>query len=490
MLNRTKGAVLALLSRLGIGSTIARNSVFLLAGEGIARVLNLVIAVLLYRHLGPEGSGTLRFVVGYGVLLGAVSEFGLSRAASIDLVRSPRGMFGTILGRLHTLRAMQAAVFLALTWGSLLLPSGRDIEPFTRILILVWAVNIVLQGFRRDAEVAFQSVERMHFHAGFMLLNRSLAAVLMLGVIMAGAGVGWVFAVYLVSDLVDAVAANWTVERCVARTEWAWEPAALRALFIASVPFGLQIVATQINMYTDSLLIYFLYRGERSEAQQQIGWYQAAYQLVFALQFVPVALSNALFPQLTRSYVEDRGRLHALFGRSYGVFFVTGMPVGLFFFAFRREVTAVLFGGEYGPTAECLGVVIWSLPLLFLIWPLTTLLAASERQSAVTVVAFVQAAVNIGLNALLVPARGGMGAAIAMTASQAVSLALLLAVAVRRHRPAFRMRQVAPQVALHGVIAATLMLADGAPTLVLAGVFALYLAVCAGVGQWLIARKQ
>jgi O-antigen/teichoic acid export membrane protein len=490
MLNAAKGAVLALLSRVGLGSTIARNSVFLLAGEGIARALNLVIAVLLYRHLGPEGSGTLRLVVGYGVLLGAVSEFGLSRATSIDLVRSPRERFGIVMGRLHTLRALQAAVFLALAWGSLLLPSGREIEPFTRLLILVWSVNIVLQGFRRDAEVAFQSVERMHFHAGFMLLNRSLTAVLMLGVILAGGGVGWVFAVYLVSDLVDAAASNWTVERRVARTEWAWEPAALRALFVASIPFGLQMVATQLNMYADSLLIYFLYSGARSEAQREIGWYQAAYQLVFALQFVPVALSNALFPQLTRSYVEDRGRLHSLFGRSYGVFFLTGMPVGLFFFTFRREVTAALFGGAYGPTAGCLGVVIWSLPLLFLIWPLTTLLAASERQSSVTVVAFVQAGVNIGLNALLVPERGGMGAALAMTASQAVSLALLLAVAVGRHRPAFRARQLAPQVILHGAAAAALVLADGAPTLARAGVFAVYLAVCAVVGQWLISRKR
>ena len=70
-----------LLGRAGLESTIARNSVLLLAAEGFGRAANLVISIVLYRYLQPEGAGAYRFVLSYGVLFGICAELGLMRAA-------------------------------------------------------------------------------------------------------------------------------------------------------------------------------------------------------------------------------------------------------------------------------------------------------------------------------------------------------------------------------------------------------------------------
>ena len=94
-MNRIKWWIVAGLGRLGFGSSIARNSVYMLAGESFARAISLLLTIFVTRHLGPERVGTMQLALKYAVLFGVFAEFGLTRAAVLIGTRGDDDVAGT-----------------------------------------------------------------------------------------------------------------------------------------------------------------------------------------------------------------------------------------------------------------------------------------------------------------------------------------------------------------------------------------------------------
>lgn len=469
-------------NRLGLTSLIARNSLYLLAGEGFARALNFCLVVLLYRHLGPEQSGTMRFVMAYGVLFCILADLGVTRASVREMARLPREQLPEFAGRLAQLRAILCVLYLGVVWGALVVPTGgATLEPGVRALIVIWSLGLAAQAWRRNAEAVFQATEKMHLHSGFLVLNRVIAVMAMAWVVVTGRGLVWVFVAYFAADLFDALAASATMRRHVVRPRHTPNRTAMRGLLLVSLPFGLQLFAVQVYSYIDSMMIHYLYEGTREAANREIGWYQAAFQIVFTLQFIPLSLGMALYPQLARYHQEDPRRMASLFARSYPLFLLAGLPLTALLFALRGECIGLVYGPDYGPSAAMMGIVMWALPFIFLFFPISNLLAAADRQGWVTLMAFLQAGLNVGLNWWLVPERGGAGAALAQTLTMAAAFGLFAAVAVARFRGIIPVRALLVMLPVHAAGLGGVCLADGAGLAVRGTIAGIYGAVC---GVW------
>ena len=446
------------MTRAGLESRIARNSAFLMAGEGLARVLNLVIAILLYRYLKPEGSGVMGFVISYGVLLGIVTEFGLTRAAVREIARAPRGEMPRAMGHIILIRAVLTVFTLAVIWGSLFTPLGRTIDTTTKWLIFMWSWSVAFQAFRRNSEIVFQALEQLHYQAFFLALNRIIASLLIVISVITGRGLCFIFAAYLIADFIDAVLAAWVVRARIERATFNVDRAKLAGLVRASVPFGLQLLAGQIYFYIDSVLIYYLYQG--GSANSEIGFYRAAGQMVLTLQFIPISVCNALYAPFVKACRENRARLKSLFGHSYNLFALGGMVVTLFFFSFRSEFILLVFGERYRPTIGMFELLIWSLPMIFMTMPLSNLLAASDRQGVVTITACLTAVVNVVFNVLLIPRYGGLGAAIAMLATSAFALLTQFVYVAKHQKEIFDWPNLLGQTIFHAAAIALLTALD------------------------------
>jgi polysaccharide transporter, PST family len=485
-----KEIVNRLLGRAGLESTIARNSVLLLVSEGLGRAVNLIISIMLYRYLQPEGAGAYRFVISYGVLFGICSELGLTRSAVREIARSRREELARTMGHLTVIRSVISAMTLALIWGSLLTPMGASIEPRTKLCIVLWSGSVFFQAFRRNSEIVFQALEKLQYQALFLAVNRVLAVVFVSAAVLAKASIEAVFIGYLAADLVDAVGAAWLVRRRIERPEYDLQREPMVRLVRLGIPFALQQLAGQVHYYVNSVLIYYLLNDDLSLAQREIGLFQSSYQIVLTLVFIPLSVCNSLYAPLSKSYHEDPVRLRSLFSYSFNLFLLAGVPVGLGFFVFRSEFLSIVFGKSYLPAAPMLGWVIWTLPLIFLVMPLGVLLAAADKQRFVTISSFITAGANVLLNLALIPSLRGRGAAIGTTATEVIGVCILLTF-VLRFIPGVIERGMALALTLfHGTAIALVLLLDGAGLAARAGLFLVYLCAALLWGLFLIRRRR
>lgn len=481
-----------LLTRFGLGSTIARNSVFLMGAEVLSRVINLALNVVLYRYLQPEGAGVMRFAMSYGVLLALMTEFGLTRAAVLQVARGTGEELPAILGRVGALRAVLAGGFLAVTALSLFTPLGGPLDGQTKLLIWIWSCSLAAQSFRRNADVVFQGTQRMLPAALLMLFNRTLAVAGITAAVLFDWGIVAVFVAYFSADLIESLTAGRLIRHRFARPDYRVERRAVLALFLAGIPFGLHLVASQIYYYVDTVMLKYLFPADPAAVKREIGYYSNAYQIVLTLMFIPITLCNTMFAPLARAFHEaDAARLRSLFNYSLLLLLLGGGPLALAFYLVRSEFITTLFGAEYGPAVPMLAAVIWTLPLLFLSAPVSNFLAATGRQTLVTGAAFASAAFNVAANWILIPRLGGLGSAIATSVTEAFSLVVLLGFALRYHQGVFDVRRLAPAVALQAGAMAALVIFDRAEPSMSAriGAYLIYASGCAA-GLGLVVRNR
>ena len=141
-----------------------------------------------------------------------------------------------------------------------------------------------------------------------------------------------------------------------------------------------------------------------------VGYYAAAYRFLDGITLLAAPLGIIWFRKLRLLSDET-----ALFGRQIGWMSIAMLLAAVLIIVavvpFSREIVVFTFGPEYADSADLLP---WLLGALIFILPngvLTQAAIARNRESVYAVAAGGAAVVNIGLNLVLIPKFGGLGAA-------------------------------------------------------------------------------
>lgn len=157
------------------------------------------------------------------------------------------------------------------------------------------------------------------------------------------------------------------------------------------------------------------------------GFYSAAYLIVGATYTVPsVVFQKYLLPKLHRWQFDDVGKLKVVLTRgtifmgALGAF-ATGSILLLGDFVLPR-----LFGSAYEETASILWILAFAIPLRFASTSAAAVMVSEIMLTKKVCIMGVAALTNVMMNYFLIPSYGGMGAAWATVATEAVMLVLLL----------------------------------------------------------------
>lgn len=164
-----------------------------------------------------------------------------------------------------------------------------------------------------------------------------------------------------------------------------------------------------------------------------VGYYTTAYKVIGLVLTVMTALSAVYFPRLSRSSPTEFARY---LSGSLTILLVLTVPgtVGLMLVA--EDLTAVLFGTEFLPSAAALRIMA---PMILIrgcgdLLCYQAIISTGEEKRLIG--ARIRAGVaNMALNALLIPKLGHVGASLATLVSEAVVNGILLPHGLRLGRP-------------------------------------------------------
>jgi PST family polysaccharide transporter len=391
--------------------------------------VGLIVTAFLTRYLGPEDFGALSYAMAFPALLLPLAYAGLDNVVVRDLVHEPTRSLETV-GTAFVLKAACGAITFFIAMSAAAVIQSNDLR--MQVLIAIASASLLFQAF--DA-IDFWFQAQVRSKATVLARNGSflLVAVLRLALVFSGAPL-LAFAIAFALEFALTAAGLVIVYRLNGQHVRAWRPSKARAaeLLRTSWPIMVAALAFGISLRIDQILLAEML------GNAQLGVYAAAVRLSELWYMIPAVVIHSVAPAIARAKISDpqlyQRRLQQLLRLMVALAYLVAIPTTLL----AWPIVHVLYGPEFAASAPVLAVHIWA-ALFMNVGGVHNLWVIHEGRTRYTIVStLLGAAVNIGLNVLLIPTIGPLGAAIATVASNA-TIFVLVALVYRPTRPLGRM---------------------------------------------------
>lgn len=288
------------LNHAGAGATAAGGGLFRVGTQMLALALVLVSTPFVIRHLGPEQFGRYATVVALLMIVGGVSEFGLSTVGVREWVQRDeagrRLLFAELLGA-RLVVSLAASVF-AVGFAAV---AGYD-------PVIVLAVGIGLIGVTLNAVMSALSVPLLASLRQGAIGLAELAGVasqvaLQLSLVLAGVGV-----VPLIAAMVPASLVGVTIVFLLVKHQAVAPTFNLRRVgrrLRESLVFAAASAASVVYLRSTMLIVPLVVSAGAA------GQFAIGFRAIESLALLPQMLVGALYPVLAYAALNDRGRLAA-----------------------------------------------------------------------------------------------------------------------------------------------------------------------------------
>lgn len=382
-------------------NSVSRNATFLTGALVIQKALSFGLFSFLARpaNYGAGGVGRYSYALAFTTIFAIFIDGGLTPVVIREVAKNP-GVSGNLLHKVLKIKFL----LLALTLIGIYLVAqfngaAREVLPLIGIAAVVMAfdsLNLTLYGVLRGLHtlipeslgIIFGQVVVLSFGI-FSILGRLPLAVVMWG-LCAGSFLNSLIAYYSLRKKLQFTELSPTVKQLAKESS---------AFFLAG------IFARGYSFF-DSILLGSL------AGFVITGIYSVANKLTFAFQFIPLALTGALFPAFSALVAQnDHGAAQALWLKTERYLVVVGVFITAALIGLRVPILS-FYGADYVSGQYVLVVLALSLVFSFASYPTGALLNGSGLQHLQTTAMGATLLLNVLGNVLLVPRLGAMGAAI------------------------------------------------------------------------------
>lgn len=182
----------------------------------------------------------------------------------------------------------------------------------------------------------------------------------------------------------------------------------LKSLFTFSFWIFLASSGSMVFAYADTILIgYFL-------SSADVGIYRVAFQLTGAAAFTTGSLHYVLYPRISRWHADGEiQKAESALSRAFTYSLLLAIPVVAGGLILGKELLYYLYGSGFESGATALSILLLVQVANVFMYLLTMCLNAFDKPKHTFVATAIAACLNIGLNIVLIPAHGIVGASIA-----------------------------------------------------------------------------
>jgi O-antigen/teichoic acid export membrane protein len=401
-----------------------RGSSLFLAGRFLSIGINFSAQVLMVRYLATAEYGALAYALAVVAFFQPFATLGLHEAVPrfVPIYQENREfpkVLGTILLSIGTVFLAGLLIIAAIWSGPAFLTHFMTHEKVPRhllsILIMVVPLDAADELFN-SLFASFAGIRAIFFRKYILGPGLKLGAVLLL--IGLKSTVVFLAYGYLFATAVGIAIYSWMLVRLLQEQQLLPQlrsatPKIPAREILAFVLPGLSSSLVTVAIHSVNIFI--------------LGYLQTMTEVAYYRAVVPVAqLNNIVMASFTLLYMPAAARLFAkadyhginkLYWQTAAWMSVMSFPVFALTFSFAQPLTEFLYGARYARSGPILALLaLGSYTNVALGFNLQTL-KVLERLRYIIVVSLIAALVDIGLNLLLVPGHGALGAAIGTTAT-------------------------------------------------------------------------
>ncbi|MBA2524177.1 MAG: polysaccharide biosynthesis C-terminal domain-containing protein [Pyrinomonadaceae bacterium] len=176
-------------------------------------------------------------------------------------------------------------------------------------------------------------------------------------------------------------------------------------------------------MYTFSVVLLGFLLGER-----EVGLYTAPYRICFLLVAIAAIIHSSYLPAITRGATQGIEQAVAAAERNLNLAATIAAPLIVGGVITSASLLQGMFGAEYREGASAFRFLILSIGFVFILGPVHNMLVVYDRLKTEMLIFAIAAGLNVGMNILIIPRYGLVGAGFVAALSEAVTLLLGLVV--------------------------------------------------------------
>lgn len=383
--------------------TIAKNTAVLFTATIISYILIFFVNIYIARYLGAEGFGILSLAIALTGIFTIFTDLGLNTLTVREVTRDKSSTNNFLIN------TSLIKIFLAfLTFGLIFVTVNTlGYTKEVSYVIYIITLSVIFTAFTNVFNSIFQAYEQMEYMSIGNILN---SAVLFIGVIT---GISYkldifFFAViYLAASLFVLIYSFiiylYKFPKPKIRVDLSfWESTLKEAL-----PFGVANIFGSIYYWIDSVIL------SKIVGNEVVGWYNAAYRLMFVFLSIYTVYLAAIFPVMSKFYKNSEEYLKFSYERSYKYLLIISLPIAVGTTLLADKIILLIYGNGYTPAIFALQILIWTIPFLFINGLSGYLLSAVNRQMVLTKITFIGTILNITLNLILIPKFSFIGSSVA-----------------------------------------------------------------------------
>src|SRR5450759_4504101 len=392
-----------------------KNTGLLFSGNVISAVISFVITIYIARTLPISEFGSYITVISFVSLFGIFTDFGINTVIIREGAKKPEDTHKLIFSSMGLKLLMSLATMFVVIVFALLTPYSLEVK----VLIVLMSVTLVMGGVGSMFSAVFCIYQDMKYISIIQIAERITFATLAFVFLIAGLAVPGVILAIIIAAFASLIL-NFI-------------PIFDRAILTPAVWFGLAGMLGFIWQRIDTIMISLL----SNSAMTQVGLYTPAVNYVGIGDMAVIALTGAFFPIISKAAHERKISRKEL-SKYFGYLAVAGLVAVGITYAFGGQVMIFAFGPNFADSIVFINILIIGFAVNLVTIPTSLLLDATNLQKVHVLNATFLTGVNIGLNWILIPTIGALGAAFATTISQSLGAVLGIPIALyflkRAHR--------------------------------------------------------
>ena len=377
------------------------NTSWLMAERILRMIVALFVGVYVARYLGPERFGLLSYTNSFVGLFLALATLGIESILIRELVKSPESR-NELLGSAFGLKILGTLLMWFIILFSVPL-TGNDTQ--TNIFIAIISLAIFFQAFN-VIDFNYQAEVKSKYVVQVQFIQLFLTSFTKLFLIFLKAPLLWFVWVYCFDAFLLAIG---LVVMYIIKSgnillwRWKWEVAL--DLLRDSWPLILSGVLISIYVKIDQVMI------KEILGQRQVGIYAVATSLSIATYFIPLVITDSLFPAILNAKKNDKDLYHKRLQKLYDTLIWLAIIISGFVYFISEYIINFLFGIEYMQSASVLRIAIFTGIFVNIGLVNNKYFAAENRQRDILYRSILGVTTNIILNLFLIKKYGANGAA-------------------------------------------------------------------------------
>lgn len=439
-----------------IGQRVAVNAAALAAGRVVLIVTGVVSVGLATRYLGVSTFGALATGTALLGVLGPLTDAGLVTVGAREMAKRP-GEIDRLAGTIVAISLILSLVAVAIGLGAAFLVYGHNEDTQQAILLLM--ISVPAAAPVGAANAYFLSQQKSYLATLASVVGSLFTVALLVLAIWLDWGFAGIVLAYVANSLgYGACLVALSLGRVSLRP--VIDPEIWRPLVRWALPVGSAFFVHTLYFRIDLLMLSPL------GTAQDVGFYGLVFRIVDALYALPYVVAITLMPELAR-LADHRRRVDELMQKAFVVMALVAAPLLVLFLAFADQVVNAVAGPDFAGAAQILRIVMVAVFFSYLCAVFLQALIALNRQVRLLQLWLLVLAANVVLNLVLIPPFGAVGAASALVVTDALALAVAMALyrtlgSVPRPRGAGRLLLAAAAMAAVGFAASRLPWADPA----------------------------